>query len=437
MNDMLIIVLGIIIGAAVGYAIAAFKNKATVAGIEVDLRRSKEEEERLRIRVTETARDRDDVHRLWSDSKNQLAKEQESLRLLQNQITTTQEQMTAHFKTTAEQVLKSITVEQGIRSEKELRNVVAPLEKSLEQQSQLISQLNRERAYAEGELQGHVETLQRLQLDATTAATKLNGALSDNRRRGSWGEVQLKNVLELSGMQDGIDYQEQQTDGQNKRPDFVINLPNNRCVIVDSKTPLTNYLVAVSAETSKEQAEEAADRHVADIKTHIKALRDKKYPEWQQKDCVEFTVMFIPVEGAIALAMNRDPELYEYALKSKVVLSSASTLLIILKTCAIYWQRQKMEKNAQEIEKVAQDLLDNIQEFCKDYGDVNKKIESAQKTVQKVAQSLKKKVLPGTRKLAELSQHKEQELAELDERVEAIQEIAELMEEEPLPACPS
>lgn len=204
-------------------------------------------------------------------------------------------------------------------------------------------------------LAGQINVLQ----DSTTS---LRNALKSPTARGSWGENQLRTIMKLAGMENYCDYTEQFTGGEaerNQRPDAVINLPTGGRIAVDSKFPFNAYLRMQEIEDAAGQDEELKN-HAKDIRTHIKALADKKYWDQFGHNAPDFVVMFIPNEGAVADAMKSDINLLADAMKDRVLIASPVNLLALLLTIAKGWQSHQLEENAEKVAKLAKEMYDRV-----------------------------------------------------------------------------
>jgi DNA recombination protein RmuC len=271
--------------------------------------------------------------------------------------------------TTAQQALASNNEQAQQNAKQTLEGQAAALEAQakllllpIEQQMKLLGQTvaNLQGSYTSEQatvatLAGQINVLQ----DSTTS---LRNALKSPTARGSWGENQLRNILKLAGMENYCDYTEQFTGGESsssKRPDAAINLPSGGKIAVDSKFPFSAYLRMQDA-TDVATQELELKNHAKDIRTHVKALADKKYWEEFGQNTPDFVVMFIPNEGAVADAMKSDINLLADAMKDRVLIASPVNLLALLLTIAKVWQSHQMEENAAIIAKLANDLYERV-----------------------------------------------------------------------------
>lgn len=246
-------------------------------------------------------------------------------------------------------------------------------------------------------------------VDAVGATNKtttqlLSALKASPKMRGRWGEQTLRNVLELSGLSPQVDFIEQvsTTDGEGARlrPDVVINLPGGRCIVVDSKVALSGYLDAMEA------ADEAArethlKKHAAELKSHVRNLASKDY--WKHvPDTADFVVLFVPGENFLAAAAERDPNLFEDALASKVIITTPSTMVALAKSVAYGWRQEQSAKNAQEIADLGRELYRRMAVMADHLGKVGDAIGQSVTRYNALLGSVESRVMPQARKFKEL-----------------------------------
>ena len=217
----------------------------------------------------------------------------------------------------------------------------------------------------------------KLSQDALNLANALKG---DSKTQGDWGESRLELLLEKSGLTNGVHFSTQAAykddEGKLKKPDFIINLPENKHLIIDSKVSLTAYVEYYNAEDEITE-QQAIKRHLDSIKRHYMELSDKDYPNLYGINTPDHVLMFVPNEPALMLALNEDKNLYLNALEKNIVLVSASTLLATLSTVASIWKQEDQKRNALEIAKEGGLLYDKFEGFVQDLIKVGKSIKSS------------------------------------------------------------
>lgn len=214
-------------------------------------------------------------------------------------------------------------------------------------------------------------------------AENLSAALKGNKKiQGNWGEFQLERILEISGLQKGINYVTQETfrndDNQMLRPDVIIKLPNDRNVIVDSKVSLNDYVNYVNCD-DEQMRQVYLQRHIQCVKKHIDELAGKDYQKLIKNNMLDYVVIFIPVESAYVEAVRADNSLYDYAYKKNIAITTPSSLLPILRTIENLWQIESQNRNVAEIANIGGSLYDKIVGFVEDMQHIDKSIETARK----------------------------------------------------------
>jgi DNA recombination protein RmuC len=235
-------------------------------------------------------------------------------------------------------------------------------------------------------------------------------AMNDNRTRGAWGEMQLKRTVEAAGLQDKVDFYTQDVksdaDGKNIKPDMVVRLPDNKSLPVDAKVPFDAYLEAMSitdlsnpAETRRQQ--QLLEKHVSDLRGHVKALGNKKY--WQgYADSPEFVIAFIPSESLLSGALQQDPSLLEFAFSSKVVLATPNNLFSILKTIALIWQNTVNQAALANVINLGKEIFTRLNVVAGHADKVGKHLDSAIASYNAFVGSLEQNLFTSARRANEI-----------------------------------
>lgn len=255
-------------------------------------------------------------------------------------------------------------------------------------------------SYDENKGLSNIISTQISQLTDTTAA--LHGALKSSSARGAWGEQQLRNVIELAGMESYCDFDEQTTLSNNdrlQRPDAVVRLPNNSRVVIDAKTPLDAYLRAQEAPDVESQQRFFQD-HAKAVRDHARVLADKKY--WTQFDrAPEYVIMFIPGESFLSDALRADPALLEVAMRSRVLIASPVNLLALLLAVAKGWQAFQIAEHAEKIAQLGKELYERVDTVLEHVDKTGRGLETAIKAYNSMVGSMESRVLPTLRKFKE------------------------------------
>jgi DNA recombination protein RmuC len=255
-------------------------------------------------------------------------------------------------------------------------------------------------SYDENKGLSNIISTQISQLTDTTAA--LHGALKSSSARGAWGEQQLRNVIELAGMEPYCDFDEQTTLSNNdrlQRPDAVVRLPNDSRVVIDAKTPLDAYLRAQEAPDTATQQRFLQD-HAKAVRDHARVLADKKY--WTQFDrAPEYVIMFIPGESFLSDALRADPALLEVAMRSRVLIASPVNLLALLLAVAKGWQAFQIAEHAEKIAQLGKELYERVDTVLEHIDKTGRGLETAIRAYNSMVGSMESRVLPTLRKFKE------------------------------------
>ena len=288
--------------------------------------------------------------------------------------------------------------------QKAIEALLAPINASLEEYRKGVAEIEKSRLAAYSGLATEVQGLARLQADASAQTRKLVNALqAAPKTRGRWGEQQLHNVMELSGMTAYVDYLPEKTvdlDDARLRPDVIIRLPGDRRIVVDAKTSMAAYLDAV--EETEEAAREAhLQRHARQLRLHMKQLGAKAY--WSALPFTpDFVVMFIPGENFFAAAIERDPDLFEDAIGERVLIVTPTTLIALAKAIAFGWRQEKLAEDAQQIARLGRELYRRLAAMGGHVVDLGKGLEGAVKHYNSFVGSLESRVMPQARRFNEL-----------------------------------
>ena len=282
-----------------------------------------------------------------------------------------------------------------------IANTVAPVGKTLEALSLHLAEIEKSRAGTHGELKQHLDNLGKNHISLQGETARLAQALRSPLGRGSWGEMQLERLLEVAGYAVGVHYERQVTaagdDNSRVRPDIVIKLAEGKNVVIDAKTPMDAYFLAM----------EAADDVIrsAHLKTHAQQMREtmrklaaKNYPGIIGFS-PDFVIMFVPSEGAVASALQNDLELIEAAMSKNVVIATPMTLYALLNTIMYGWRQEKLAKNTAEIAKMGAQLYDRIGNFAETYEKIGTTLKKAVDTYNGGIGQIEARILSTARKL--------------------------------------
>lgn len=281
-----------------------------------------------------------------------------------------------------------------------VEGLVKPLAEELARLAGQTQALEKARAESYGQLTEQVKGLLTAQQDLRGETGRLVNALRRPEVRGRWGEVQLKRVVEMAGMQDHCDFFEQEVAADGKRPDMLVRLPGGKTLVLDSKAPVAAFLEAAEALDDGARGR-ALERFAQHVRTHIQQLSQKAY--WDQfPDAPEFVVLFLPGESFFSAALQQDPELIEYASERKVILATPTTLLALLKAVYYGWRQEALADNARQVSELGAQLYERLAKLGEHWSSVGKNLSQAVKAYNDATGSLESRVMVSARRFEEL-----------------------------------
>ena len=399
--------IGMVIGILIGFGIAYFlvssahgKTKQKLARVEAKYEAElKAADEKLKL--LEEARDnlKDSFKALSADA---LSKNNES------------------FIKLAEENLKKY--QQSAKDDLEKRQqaiskTVEPVSQTLKTFSERVNKIEERRIESEGGIKKELEKLSEMHLRLDQSTNSLVKALRAPQVRGQWGEMHLRRTVEMAGMINYCDFEEQSSvetdEGQRQRPDMLIRLPNERKVVVDSKVPIAAYLDALETDSPESQSERM-QAHARHLRTHIKDLSTKAY--WSQFDnAPEFVVLFIPNEAIFSAALEEDPSLIELGVDNKVILATPTTLIALLKAVAYGWQQEAITREAKEIAALGREIYDRLSVVIGHFVKLGKSIDQSVGNYNKAMNSVDSRLMVTARKFESLESASTETLPEINQ----------------------
>lgn len=311
-----------------------------------------------------------DFENLWERNKEQ-----------KEEVEKLQEKFSKEFENLANKILEEKSNKFTEQNKENMKNILTPLQDKIQLFEKKVEDTHKESIDYHAALRQQIIGLREMNIQMSKETINLTKALKgDSKMQGNWGELVLERVLEKSGLEKGREYEVQQAftteDGSRVFPDVVINLPDGKKMIVDSKVSLTAYEKYINEEDDILKISYLKE-HVNSIKRHVEQLGNKNYHDLYQIESPDFVLLFIPIEPAFAMALNEDTTLYNKAFEKNIVIVTPATLLATLRTIDSMWTNQKQQENALEIARQAGALYDKFEGFVGDLIKIGKKIDES------------------------------------------------------------
>lgn len=311
-----------------------------------------------------------DFENLWERNKEQ-----------KQEVEQLQEKFTKEFENLANKILEEKSTKFTEQNRENMKNILSPLQDKIQLFEKKVEDTHKESIDYHAALRQQILGLREMNEQMSKETLNLTKALKgDSKMQGNWGELILERVLEKSGLEKGREYEVQQSfvteEGARVFPDVVINLPDGKKMVVDSKVSLVSYEKYINEEDDILKTAFLKE-HVNSIKRHVEQLGAKNYHDLYQIESPDFVLLFIPMEPAFAIALNEDTALYNKAFEKNIVIVTPSTLLATLRTIDSMWANQKQQENAFEIARQAGALYDKFEGFVNDLVKIGKKMDEA------------------------------------------------------------
>lgn len=390
MNELIIYLLITVIAILLGIFVGRLLSKAKAEGLEERNKTLQEVNQKSERTINELQADIKAIQSVKEELVIENTKQDSQLQNLrlkyeenQKDVEKLQEKFTKEFENLANKILEEKSTKFTEKNKENLATILNPLKEKIEGFEKKVETTHKESIDYHAALRQQIVGLKELNLQMSKEAVNLTRALKgDNKAQGDWGETQLQILLEKANLTKDIHYTTQggYRDEQNnlKKPDFIINLPDDRHLIIDSKVSLTNYEGYFNEEDDIAK-DSYLKRHIESIRKHFKELSEKKYADLYGINSPDYVLMFVPVEPALMLALGKVNNLYLEALDKNVVLVSTSTLLATLSTVSSLWRQENQKKNVLEIARQAGALYDKFEGLLKDLIGIGKKIDDSKK----------------------------------------------------------
>lgn len=343
------------------------KKEQDLAVLATKLEAAESELDSLKDELKATRSQRTELH-------ERLVKTEAKRELLEQELSKTEAKLRTEFQNTANSIFESFSKKFSTESEKKIGDLLTPLRERLGEFQKKIDESFAAQGKEQHTLKNEIEKIV-LQTDSLTKALR-----GDVKAQGNWGEIMLERILEESGLRRGEDYIVQAAglglageSGNRLQPDVIVNLPDNKHIIIDSKVSLTAYERFCAASDEAERAAQVRE-FIKSIKAHVNGLEQKRYQDIEKLGTPDFVMMFLPIEGAYSLAVQEDAELHSYAWGKKIVLVCPTTLFATLRTIASIWKIEQQNRNTLEIARQGGALYDKFHGFLSDMESIGQHI---------------------------------------------------------------
>lgn len=402
MNETLIsvfsFIIALVVGVYIGKLLFTAHSKSEKSSLEEKINGLHQQMEQFKNQLNQTIQERESIRTEKDSLAIQLSKKETDFENLwernkeqKEEVEKLQEKFTKEFENLANKILEEKTNKFTEQNKENLKNILSPLQDKIQLFEKKVEDTHKESIDYHAALRQQILGLREMNEQMSKETLNLTKALKgDSKMQGNWGELILERVLEKSGLVKGREYAVQQSftteEGNRVFPDVVINLPDGKKMVVDSKVTLTAYERYINEEVDEAKAQHLKE-HVMALKRHVDQLSEKNYHDLYQMESPDFVLLFIPIETAFALALNEDTSLYNKAFEKNIIIVTPTTLLATLRTIDSMWTNQKQQENALEIARQAGALYDKFQGFVDDLVLVGKKMDEGKKAYE---ESMKK-----------------------------------------------
>jgi DNA recombination protein RmuC len=379
--EILFLIFGLIIGAVAVWFIFTFKFKGEASRVEERSKILEEANNELETKLNTEQQKVLELSSKLSSLQSDYSNLQTKLAEQKGEIEELQQKFVKEFENLANKIFEEKTIKFSEQSKTNLAEILNPLKEKISEFQNKVEETNKDSISRTSALREQLQSLKDMNQQMSHDAQNLVKALKgDTKAQGDWGEIQLERILERSGLRKGEEYTVQESftaeDGSRKRPDVIVNLPDDKKIIIDSKVSLVSYERLVSADDD-EQRSIHIKAFIDSVKKHIKELSDKKYQSIFDHGSLDFVLMFIPIEPAFSLAIQYGENLYVDAYDKNIIIVSPSTLLATLRTIANIWKQEYQNKNVLEIAKQSGALYDKFVGFIEDLKSVGDRMDQA------------------------------------------------------------
>ena len=385
--ELLYLFTGLVIGLVFGWIIKLLISKSESGRLEERNKHLQEDniekENELNAEREKTFKLNSNLSSLQADYDNL----QEKLAEQKGEIEKLQEKFIKEFENLANKIFEEKSSKFTEQNKTNLKEILDPLKERISEFQNKVEETNKESIDRNAALRQQLSSLKEMNLQMSQDAQNLTNALKGEvKTMGNWGEMILERILEISGLEKDREYiiQESVTteDGKRLQPDVIVRLPDKKNIIIDSKMSMVAYEKYTSLDDEKEK-QIALKEHILSIRSHLKNLSSKGYQNLFQNESLDFVLMFIPIEGAFALALQNDNSLYNYAFgEMNIIIVSPTTLLATLRTIENIWKQEHQSRNVIEIAKQSGALYDKFVGFIDDLIDLGTRMDQAKNSYE-------------------------------------------------------
>jgi DNA recombination protein RmuC len=387
--DFIYLIIGLAFGAVIVWLLIRNQHAGTTQQLRAQISAEIEKNKQLNVLAEERKRELEQERNRANElNKNLAATEadyrnlEEKLKERKKELEELQHQFSVQFKNLANDIFEEKSKKFTDQNKSNIQDILNPLKEKITEFEKKVEQTNIDSVKNNAALHQQLVNLKELNQQITKEASNLTRALKgDSKTQGNWGEMQLEAILETAGLQKDIHYFKEKNfkneEGENQRLDYIIKLPEDKYLVLDSKVSLTAFAQYINAEEEIEQ-KKFLKQHIESVQSHIKLLSEKNYQNLYDINQPDYVMMFMANEPAFTLALREDNSIFEKALSRNIVLVSTSTLLATLRTISAIWKQDLQNKNALEIARQAGSLYDKFHALIEDLTKVGKSLESTQ-----------------------------------------------------------
>lgn len=381
--DYILLIIAILIGVVLGFLVGKLRSSGNteiqeqLSAFEIQSATLSQAKKHLEESLQEVKKElsfSQEAHRMEltnaTEWKSKYQALEEKLTHQKEELASLQMTFTKEFELVATKILEEKSTKFTDQNKQNIHALLTPLKERINEFQQKVEDTNEKNIERSATLSKHLEILQQLNQEITSETRSLTQALrGDSKTQGNWGEMHLESILEKAGLQKEVHYTKEtnlkSVDGSNQRLDYILNLPDGKHLILDSKVSLTAYSNYFDQDDEEQKAIHLR-KHIESVSSHISLLSKKDYQQLHSINTPDYVLMFIANEPALTLAMREDQSLFEKALDKNIVLVSTSTLLATLRTISYIWKQDLQNKNAEEIARQAGSLYDKFVNFSQD-----------------------------------------------------------------------